>query len=87
MANAGFELNLPGLNELMKSPEMQAALQEAGQAVANSAGPDYASSVHLANFTAIANVWPDSARAARENYDKDMIMKAAGSTGLSFEDS
>lgn len=84
MANTVFELNLPGLNELMKSPEMQSHLQEAGQAVANAAGPDYASSVHLANFTAIANVWPDSARAAHENYDEDTIMQAAGSTGLSF---
>ena len=33
MANIKFELNLPGLNELMKSPEMQAALDAAGAQV------------------------------------------------------
>lgn len=84
MANdVKFKLNLPGLNELMKSPEMQSALLEAGQAVAQAAGNDYAAEVHAANWIAISNVYPDSKRAAHENFKDNTLLKALGSVGLS----
>ena len=82
MADVKFVLNLPGLNELMKSPEMQDALLEAGRAVAGSAGSDYAAEVHTANWIAISNVYPDSKRAAHENFKKNTLLKALGSVGL-----
>ena len=84
MADFKFELNLSGLNELMKSPEMQSALSEAGVAVANAAGAEYAQRVHVANFVAIANVYPDSKEAAKENYETNSLLKAIGSVGLSM---
>lgn len=84
MADTKFELNLSGLNELMKSPEMEAALEEAGQAVANAAGGEYAHSVHQANFVAICNVYPDSKEAAKENYEENTLLKALGQVGLSM---
>lgn len=77
-----FEFNVSGLNEIMKSGAMQSHLESAGQAVASAAGSDYASSVHQGDFTAIANVWPDSADAARENYESNTLLKALGSVGL-----
>ena len=77
-----FKLNLPGLNELMKSPEMQDALLEAGQAVAQSAGSDYAAEVHTASWIAISNVYPDSKQAAHENFKDNTLLKAIGSVGL-----
>lgn len=80
--NVKFKLNLTGLNELMKSGEMQSALLEAGQAVANSAGSDYAAEVHVANWIAISNVYPDSRRAAHENFKDNTLLKALGSVGL-----
>lgn len=83
MANrVKFKLNLPGLNELMKSPEMQDALLEAGQAVAQSAGSDYAAEVHTASWIAISNVYPDSKQAAHENFKDNTLLKAIGSVGL-----
>lgn len=82
MSNTKFELNLPGLNELMKSPEMCDALEEAGAAVANAAGSDYAHSVHQASFVAICNVYPDSKEAAHENYEENTLVKALSSVGL-----
>lgn len=83
MANkVKFKLNLPGLNELMKSPEMQDALLEAGQAVAQSAGSDYAAEVHTASWIAISNVYPDSKKAAHENFKDNTLLKAIGSVGL-----
>lgn len=82
MADVKFELNLPGLNELMKSSEMESALLEAGEAVANAAGADYSASVHQASFVAICNVYPNSEKAANENYEQNTIEKAVGMVGL-----
>lgn len=84
MAKVEFELNLSGLNELMKSPEMQSALDEAGAAVAQAAGAEYAHRVHTASFVSIANVYPDSKEAAKENYETNSLLKAIGSVGLSM---
>lgn len=84
MANdVKFKLNLAGLNELMKSAEMQSALLEAGNAVASSAGSDYAAEVHVANWIAISNVYPNSKQAAHENFEDNTLLKALGSVGLS----
>lgn len=78
-----FELNLQGLNELMKSSEMQSVLQTAGNAVAKSAGKDYAARVHTASFVAIANVYPNSKDAAKENSEGNTLIKGLRSAGLS----
>ena len=82
MANVRFELNLPGLNELMKSSEMQSVLEAAGKAVANNAGSDYGVRVHNASYVAIANVYPNSKKAAKENYEDNTLLKALGVSGL-----
>lgn len=85
MANVKFELDLKGLNEVMKSSEMQSALMEAGQAVANAAGSDYEAEVHTASYVAISNVYPASKDAAKENYESNTLLKAAQSVGLGME--
>ena len=82
MADVEFELNLSGLQEIMKSGEMQAALSEAGAAVALAAGGDYAYRVHTASFVSLCNVYPDSKEAAKENYETNSLLKAAGAVGL-----
>lgn len=82
MKKVVFKLDIAGLRELMKGPEMQAALQEAGDAVASSAGGDYGVRVHVADYVAIANVFPDSKEAAKDNYENNTLLKALGSAGL-----
>ena len=77
-----FELDINGLRELMKGPEMQAVLQEAGDAVASGAGGDYGVRVHVADYVAIANVFPESKEAAKDNYENNTLLKALGSAGL-----
>lgn len=79
-----FELNLPGLNELMKSAEMQAVLIQAGNAVASAAGGDYGVRTHVASFVAIANVYPNSAKAAKDNFENNTLVKSLGAAGLSM---
>lgn len=79
-----FELNLRGLNELMKSAAMQAHLTQAGNAVAAAAGDGYEARTHLADYVAITNVYPATREAARENYEDNTLLKALGSVGLSM---
>lgn len=81
-AKVKVELNLRGINELMKSTEIQSALQEAGEAVAKSAGKDYEARTHLADWIAITNVYPNSKEAAKDNYENNTLLKAVSSAGL-----
>lgn len=79
-----FELNINGLRELMKGPEMQGILEEAGDTVASIAGGDYGHRVHEASYVAICNVFPESAEAAKDNYENNTLLKALGGAGLSM---
>jgi len=85
MGDIKFELNLPGLNELMKSPEMQSALDAAGEYVASVAGTDYAASPKTGRWIGFSNVYPNSKKAAHENYVDNTLIKALTASGLSME--
>ena len=80
-----FELNLPGLNELMKSKEMQGALDEAGQAVAQAAGEGYEVENKTGRYIAFSNVSPESQAAKKDNYENNTLLKAVGSVGLKMK--
>ena len=87
MGKVKIELNLAGVNALMKSGEIQEALQAAGEAVAAEAGglaggAEFGVRTHLANWVAITNVYPDSAEAARMNRQDNVLLKAVGAAGL-----
>jgi hypothetical protein len=77
-----FELNLAGLNELMKSPEMETILRETAEAVAQSCDGEYAASVHQASYVAIANVYPASKDEYWRNLKTNVLLKALGTCGL-----
>lgn len=82
-----IELNLVGINAMMKSPEIQAAVQTAGEAVAAAAsgmahGEPFEAQTHLANWIAVTNVWPASRAAAQANFDDNVLLKAIGTAGL-----
>jgi len=83
--NVEFELNLPGLNELMKSSAMQSHLKQAGQAVASAAGEEYGRSTYVLNYVAVENIYPTSAKAAIDNSNHNTLIKALGSAGLSMK--
>ena len=87
MSNVKIELNLQGINEMMKSSEMQAHLQAAGEAVANAAGDGYAAvtNVEKLRWVAITNVYPDTAAAAHDNFKNNSLLKAVGAVGLAME--
>ena len=82
MSDFEFELNLPGLNELMISPEMQAHLEVASARVADIAGKGFGHRVGVATFTAIGNIFAENKDAAKQAYDDNTLLKALGSAGL-----
>lgn len=77
-----FVLNLPGLNEIMKSGAMQSILSTAGRRVASSAGEGFDSEVGIGSYAAIGNVYPTDAKSAHEAYKNNALVKALGSSGL-----
>lgn len=82
MALKKFELNMAGLNELMKSPEMEAALEAAGQSVARSAKGNYGVRVHQATWVAIANVYPEDEESFKNAVLSGALTRALSSAGL-----
>ena len=81
-SNVRVELNLAGINAMMKSAEIAGALQAAGEAVASAAGTGYAASTHQASWVAITNVYATDKKASKDNRDNNTLLKAVGAVGL-----
>lgn len=81
-----FKVNLLGLNELMKSPEMVAALEEAGTAVMNAAGKGYKMDTIVntskSKYIAITRVEADSKAAIRDCLKNNRLLTALSGSGL-----
>ena len=84
MGKVKFELNLPGLNEVMKSAGMQAQLQAAGEAVAAAADGNYNTATHTLNYFSQVNVYPTDRETAIKNAKNNELLKALGAAGLSM---
>ena len=83
MAKVKFRLDLGGLNQLMKSSEMQAVLNSAANQIAAAAGDGYeVETAHAISFVAIAAVHAETAEAKRENSENNTLLKAAGGVKL-----
>jgi hypothetical protein len=83
MANVEFKLDLAGLNQLMKSGEMQAILNNAANRIAGSAGDGYeVESAHPISFVAIAAVHARTQEARHDNSENNTLLKAAGGVSL-----
>lgn len=82
MSKVKVELNNSGVIALFRSSEVQGWLGDLGQQVANRAGSDYASEVHVLGGTAVVTVFPNSERAAHDNFKNNTLLKAAGTVGV-----
>lgn len=82
MGKVKFELNLPGLNELMKSPEIQECLDAAGERVQQAAGDGYETSARTGRYIGFCNVYPGDAKAAKDNAQNNTLIKALSTAGL-----
>ena len=79
MSKVKIELNSDGIKELLKSPEMQSILSQHGADKARQAGAGYESAVHVYKTRAVANVFPNTAEANRDNMENNTLLKVIGS--------
>ena len=82
MGKVKFELNLPGLNELMKSAEMQECLDAAGERVLMATGEGYKTSARTGRFIGFCNVYPGDSKSAKDNAQNNTLIKALSTAGL-----
>lgn len=88
MSKVGIKLNLPGINEVMKSEGIQSKLKAAAEQVASiasamSGGDAYtAGDPRTINWIAVINVYPDSPGAANDNFKNNTLLKAVQAAGL-----
>ena len=85
MSKVDFKLDLQGLNELMKSAEMQSILNQQGSAVLSRAqsmsqmkGAEYSMNTRTINWIAVTTVRADNFEARKDNYDNNTLLKALG---------
>ena len=85
MSKVDFKLNLRGLNQLMKSPEMQAILAEKGARVAASANGSaqstrahYSTDTKTIKWIAVTTVRADNGAAVHDNLENNTLLKALG---------
>lgn len=83
MSKANFELNLPGLNQLMKGPEMQAILQEKGNEVASRAKSmcpkgEYETRTVTGNYIATTFVSAENWASIKDGFENNTLLKALG---------
>ena len=83
MSKVKFELNLPGLNQLMKSPEMQGVLlQKANEVMSRANGlkqdpkAEFYTMSKAINYIAVANVRCANGEAVHENLENNTLLKA-----------
>lgn len=81
--DVAFKLNLPGLNELMKSMAMGKVLDKAARQIAKNAGDGFeVEEAHAINFVGIAAVHAATPEAVRKNKEDNTLLKAAGGTRI-----
>ena len=81
MSKVDFELDIKGLQELMKSAEMQQILNETAASVASKAsmqsgGEDFGQDVRVASYVAIGTVFPQSEAAAKASFQNNVLEKS-----------
>lgn len=79
MSDIRFKLEVRGLNELMKSGEMQAVLNDAAGRIAGAAGDGYdVEAAHPLSFAAIASVRASEYDSYYDCLENNTLLKAAG---------
>lgn len=70
------KLNSSGVREMLKSAEMQNLLAERAQEITNRLGDGYAADPYVGKNRANVSIRPGTAKAFRETYKENSILKA-----------
>lgn len=71
-----FELNRPGVAELMKSKNMQKILERYATRARNRAGRGYEQDLYVGRNRANASVWTVTKEAQSDNYKNNTLLKS-----------
>lgn len=82
MSSVHFDLDINGLRDVMKSDEMRKHLQDVGGIVRNVAGYGYDNRVVMGKYEAIGQVFPHTAKAAKDNSLNNTLLRSLTSAGL-----
>jgi hypothetical protein len=82
MNNVVVKLNLPGINEVMKSSGIQEATKEAAEVVRSMAGDGYEVRPFIGNWIAGATVYTEDPNAKKDNLANNTLVKALSASGL-----
>ena len=75
MAKVQVKLNWTGVQELMKSEEMQTLLEERAKAIEGRCGEGYTHDVYVGSTRANAMILTDTAKAYYDNLRNNTILK------------
>ncbi len=78
MSKVEITLNEAGIQELLKSGEMQNVLSTIAREKASAAGPGYGSEVHVFSKRAVAHIFPTTKESAKDNYQNNTLIKVVG---------
>lgn len=76
MSKVRIKLHSAGVRALLKSAEMQELLDEQAKAAAARCGSGYESRVGVAKKRAVADIYPATPDARRDNYKNNTLEKA-----------
>ena len=76
MSKVKIVLNSPGINALLHSGEIKAALMEVGSAAANRAGENFAAEAFEMPTRSVVRVSPINKQGAIENSNENTLLKA-----------
>lgn len=76
MSNMKFKLNGAGVSELLRSPEMQAILEEKGKVVADGAGEGFELKMSPGQTRASATISTTDIRSMARNKKHNILLKA-----------
>ena len=68
-----IKLNSAGIQELLKSPEIQGAVSEVCGRIAQNAGSGYSSNVQIGKRRSVGRVYAGSKKAIRDNYKNNTL--------------
>lgn len=78
MANFKLELNDAGIQELLKSPEMQAIVHKEAENVVNRVGGAYELSTYVGKKRCNVSICTSDEETYRDNLENNTLLKAVG---------
>lgn len=71
-----IELSYTGIGQMLRGEEMRAFIAQKGQEAANRAGFGYRSDVHNSGQRQIANVYPGTKKAQKDNLKNNTLLRS-----------